>query len=62
MSLTITNKSRIILGALNIGENKYDGKTILEIIDQAEIMAGFIPKMAGIDQRYRGISSYNGCI
>jgi len=62
VSLAITNKSGIIVGALNIGENKYDGNTIPDTIDQIEIMTSVIPKAAGTDQGYRGITNYKGCM
>ncbi len=52
VSLAITNKSGIIVGALNIDENKYDGKTISETIDQIEKITGITPKTAGTDQGY----------
>ena len=62
VSLAITNKSGIIVGAVNIDRNEYDGKTIPATIDQIERITGKVPKIAGTDQGYRGISNYKGCL
>lgn len=62
VSLAVTNDTGIIVGAINIKENEYDGKTITEALDQVEKMTGVIPKTAGTDQGYRGISNYKGCM
>lgn len=61
VSIAYTNKSGVIVGALNIPKNIHDSKTISETIDQIEKVAGFIPKKAGTDQGYRGISEYKDC-
>jgi len=61
VSISWTNKSGIIVGALNISENKHDSKTIPDVIEQIERIRGLVPKTAGTDQGYRGISEYKGC-
>ena len=61
VSIAYTNKSGIIVGALNIEKNKHDSKSIPEVIDQIESLTGNVPLKVGTDQGYRGISKYNGC-
>jgi transposase, IS5 family len=58
VSISYTNKTGIIVGALNINENKHDSKTLPDVIDQIEILTGKSPVKVGTDQGYRGISKY----
>src|SRR4030042_1029420 len=61
VSIAYTNKTGVIVGALNIEKNEHDSKSIPKVIDQIESITGNIPKKAGTDQGYRGISNYKGC-
>lgn len=61
VSIAYTNKTGIIVGALNIKENKHDSKTVPDVIDQVERLTGKTPMKAGTDQGYRGISKYKNC-
>lgn len=61
VSIAYTNKSGIIVGALNMQENKHDSKTVPDVIDQIERITGKVPIKAGTDQGYRGISKYKNC-
>jgi IS5 family transposase len=58
VSIAYTNKTGIIIGALNIQNNKHDSKTIPDVIDQVERLTGKLPTKVGTDQGYRGISKY----
>lgn len=61
-SIAWTNKSGIIVGALNLPENQYDGKTIPAVLDQVERITEYLPDNAVTDQGYRGIKSYKGTV
>lgn len=61
VSIAVTEKSGIIVAAVNMKENKHDSKSIPETIDQISKLTGKIPSIAGTDQGYRGISEYQGC-
>ena len=53
-SLVKTIKSGIILGALAISENTYDGNTLEPQLKQVERLIGKLPKFAIVDRGYRG--------
>ncbi|MCP3925486.1 MAG: IS5 family transposase [Desulfobacterales bacterium] len=59
-SVIMTKKSGIIVGALNIPENKYDGHTLPEALEQLERLVGRRPKVAICDRGYRGKSKIDG--
>ena len=61
MSIAYTNKTGIIVRALNIPRNKHDSKTIPDVIDKIDRTIGKVPIKAGTDQGYRGISKYKEC-
>lgn len=55
-SIVLTKNSGIIVGALHIPENKYDGHTLPEVLEQTEEVIGKRPKVAICDRGYRGKS------
>jgi len=55
-SIVLTKNSGIIVGALHIPENKYDGHTLPEALEQTEELIGKRPKVAICDRGYRGTS------
>jgi IS5 family transposase len=59
-SIAVTKNSGIIIGALNIRENTYDGKTLLSTLTQIESLTGNKPSFAICDRGYRGVSEVNG--
>ena len=59
VSIARTKRSGIIVGALNIKENQYDGKTLPAVLTQIEELRGSRPKVAITDQGYRG-RKYHG--
>jgi len=55
-SIVLTKNNGIIVGALSIPENKYDGHTLPEVINQASRLMDKKPKFAICDRGYRGKS------
>lgn len=60
VSIVVTKKSGIIVGAMNFKENKYDGHTLPEVIQQCSELVGVRPKVAICDRGYRGMSECEG--
>jgi IS5 family transposase len=58
VSIARTKNSGIIVGALNIETNKYDGHTLPAALKQIEELRGSRPKVAITDQGYRGRKYY----
>ncbi len=58
VSIARTKRSGIIVGALNIPENQYDGKTLPAVLSQIEELRGSRPKVVITDQGYRGRKYY----
>lgn len=54
VSLTITQKSGVIIGALNIPGNDYDGHTLDAALEQQQRLTGHKLKEAFVDRGYRG--------
>jgi IS5 family transposase len=54
VSLTTTNKSNWIIGALACHGNPYDGHTLRGSIEQVQRITGVEPKQVNVDQGYRG--------
>ena len=60
VSITITRNSGVIIGALNIPGNDYDGHTLDAAIDQQQRLSGHVLKEVAVDRGYRGISQVRG--
>ncbi len=56
VSLVLTKKSGIAVGAYNFEENIYDGHTLPKVLDQTKRLTGKEPKVAIVDRGYRGVS------
>ena len=54
VSLTVTQKSGVIIGALNIAGNDYDGHTLDAALEQQQRLTGHKLKEAFVDRGYRG--------
>jgi IS5 family transposase len=60
VSITITRNSGVIIGALNIPGNDYDGHTLDAAIDQQQRLSGHVLKEVAVDRGYRGTSQVRG--
>jgi IS5 family transposase len=58
VSIARTKRSGIIVGALNIAKNQYDGHTLPVALRQIEELRGSRPTVAITDQGYRGRKNY----
>ena len=54
VSITITQNSGVIIGALNIPGNDYDGHTLDAALEQQQRLTGYALKEAFVDRGYRG--------
>lgn len=54
VSITITQNSGVIIGALNIPGNDYDGHTLDAALEQQQRLTGHTLKEAFVDRGYRG--------
>ena len=54
VSITVTQKSGVIIGALNIAGNDYDGHTLDAALEQQQRLTGHKLKEAFVDRGYRG--------
>ena len=54
VSITVTQKSGVIIGALNIPGNDYDGHTLDAALEQQQRLTGHKLKEAFVDRGYRG--------
>jgi IS5 family transposase len=55
-SLAMTKTHGIIVGALALETNQYDGHTLPEVLEQVEAITGEAPEKAIVDRGYRGKS------
>jgi len=55
-SIVLTKNNGIIVGAFSHNQNKYDGHTLPEVIEQTTRLVGKSPKVAICDRGYRGVS------
>lgn len=60
VSITISCNSAVIIEALNIPGNDYDGHTLDAAIDQQQRISGHVLKDVAFDRGYRGISQVRG--
>jgi IS5 family transposase len=54
VSIVITKKSGIIVGAYSLEKNEYDGHTLPKALDQCEQLRGMRPTVAIADRGYKG--------
>ncbi len=54
VSITVTQKSGVIIGALNFPNNDYDGHTLDAVLEQQQRLTGHTLKEAFVDRGYRG--------
>ena len=62
VSLTITQNSGVIIGALNIPGNDYDGHTLDAALEQQQRLTGHKLKEAFVDRGYRGRKEVGGTL
>ncbi|AQW31653.1 IS5 family transposase (plasmid) [Ralstonia syzygii subsp. celebesensis] len=55
VSITTTHKEGLVLGARLMPGNPYDGHTLAEALEQAEILSETKPQIAIVDRGYRGV-------
>lgn len=55
VSITVTQNSGVIIGALNLPENQYDGHTLDAAIEQQQRLTGHVLKEVFVDRGYRGV-------
>lgn len=60
VSITVTQNSGVIIGALNFSKNIYDGHTLEAAIEQQQRLSGHVLKEVFVDRGYRGIKEVNG--
>ena len=60
VSITVTRNSGVIIGALNIPGNDYDGHTLKAAIEQQQRLTGHVLKEVAVDRGYRGTSLVSG--
>ncbi len=60
VSIITTMQSGVIIGALNIPKNDYDGHTLQPAIEQQQRLTGTILEQAFADRGYRGIKEVKG--
>jgi len=54
VSIAITKTSGIIVSAMNFENNIFDGKTLPDVLEDIKRVTGIVPKVAIVDQGYRG--------
>jgi IS5 family transposase len=54
VSIGMTEESGILVSAINLEENQYDGKTLPRVLDDIEKRMGRSPSTVIVDQGYRG--------
>ena len=55
-SVSLTQKTGIIVGAMTFEVNVYDGKTLIPVLEQVRQMTDLSPKTATVDRGYQGVS------
>jgi len=53
-SVVLTKRSAVIVGALSLAENQYDGHTLPSVLAQTEALVGQRPAIGIVDRGYRG--------
>ena len=54
VSIGMTKQSGIIVSAINLEQNQYDGKTLPQVLDDVKQRIGRCPRTVIVDQGYRG--------
>jgi IS5 family transposase len=62
VSITITQKTGVIIGALNIPKNDYDGHTLDAALEQQQRLTGHFLKEVFVDRGYRGRKEVAGTL
>ena len=62
VSITVTQNSGVIIGALNIPGNDYDGHTLDAVLEQQQRLTGHQLKEAFVDRGYRGRKEVDGTL
>lgn len=60
VSIIKTKNTGVIIGALNIPQNDYDGHTLLPALEQQQRLTGHILKNNFVDRGYRGVKKVLG--
>jgi IS5 family transposase len=60
VSITTTAKSGVIIGALNLPKNDYDGHTLDAALDQQQRLTGKTLKEVFVDRGYKGVAEVRG--
>lgn len=62
VSITVTQKTGVIIGALNIPKNDYDGHTLDAALEQQQRLTGHCLKEVFVDRGYRGRKEVAGTL
>ena len=54
VSITTTHKEGLVIGSRSMPGNPYDGHTLYEALEQAQILSNVRPEIAVVDRGYRG--------
>jgi IS5 family transposase len=60
VSITTTAKSGVIIGALNLPKNEYDGHTLDAALEQQQRLTGKTLKELFVDRGYKGVTEVRG--
>ena len=60
VSIMTTKNSGVIIGAINIPKNDYDGHTLLPALEQQQKLTGRVIKNNYVDRGYRGVKNVLG--
>jgi len=55
LSVAVTNRESFVVGSRSMPGNPYDGHTLAEALEQAEILSGVAVKRCYVDRGYRGV-------
>ena len=55
VSIVTTHKEGLVVGARSMPGNPYDGHTLYEALERAEILSSVKPQMAFVDKGYQGV-------
>ena len=62
VSITLTQTTGVIIGALNIPKNDYDGHTLDAALEQQQRLSGHVLTEVFVDRGYRGVSQVRGTL
>jgi IS5 family transposase len=55
VSVAVTNRESFVVGCRSMPNNPYDGHTLAETLEQAEILSGVAAKRCYVDRGYKGV-------